>query len=936
MSQNSVWSLLQDKQGAIWISTTDGINKFDGHSFKNYRNSVKDKSSISCNTNALFFEDIEGKIWMTHQKGVSIYYPKADSFSNLIRKNLNPEKTNPILGFDSKHRVWIWFSGFGLTCYTNEGKEVFMEELRPLNLKHGKMQISSGKVMPNNYLYTGGLEGVMSLNIQNFNFYHDTSIKNLYSAAMVNSSTIIWGSTGQIFTQSISTNTFYVTKLFDPGYLVSFFNRTKKGDFLIGSRYSSDMYSFVDYKRIPQKELTYRLNGDSLFHYECCFIDRTGHLWLGTNFEGLLKINAPDKKIRYYSNYNNKNLTKAIIKDQYGNLFISNYEYGIDIYHHSGNKVITITQAKSTLAFSDFNTSFILGYDVGKGVFLLNKKNFKISFLSQLSGTLKSFPSISAQGNFRYFIIDNSVIRLISVSNNKVEFTKLFKVKPEATGAILVNKHKDVLVAYIGFVEIYDSTNSLKRIIKMPGSGTVKCMSVNRNNEYLIGTTAGLFIYNSNWKLLRSFTESNGLPNAFVYGVLEDLEGNLWLSHNKGISKLNINKGVLLNISKEDGLQSNEFNTGAYYLGTNNELFFGGLHGVNAFFATDIKKNMVEAEGILSQFYINDKPFAAKNNLILNYEENTVAFDFSSNEYTNPEMNEFQYMLEGVDKAWIVSKKKRFARYANLPFGRYTFRLKCSNNDGVWSTNNYRYSFTILAPFYKRNWFYVLCLLASISIIGSIFYLYNKRKFEIQKQKFVTERQLQKQRERFSRDLHDNIGSRASLLLNNLESLKNEYGNQNMELLEKNATDILQNLRETVWAMNKGSITIESLADKITQFIHLRWPLNSATKLNIKQNICSDFQIPAEDFLNFYRITQESVNNSLKYSQGPNLNIEIDFFQSNLLKIVIYDDGVGFASDSDKRDNFGLNNMRARAEESKIEIDIQSTHGTKISLQKQY
>jgi len=935
LSQNSVWSLLQDRQGVIWISTTDGLNKFDGHTFKNYRNSVKDKSTISCNTNALIFEDSEGKIWLTHQKGVSIYYPKADTFNNLIKRNLNPEKPNPILGFDSEHRVWIWFNGIGLSCYTSDGKEVLKEQLRSVNLKLGKMQITSGKIMPNNYLYIGGLEGVISLNISNLGFYLNTYIRDIYSSAIFNKSTILWGSSGRVYSHSINTNTFHVTELFNPGYLVTFFNKTKKGDFLIGSRYSSVMYTFVDHKQIPQKDFTYRVNGDSLFHYECCFIDRTGHLWLGTNFEGLLRVNAPTKKLRHYANDQNKNLTKAIIKDQFDNLYISNYEYGIDIYDKSGLKLTTITQTKTTLAFSDLNNTYILGYDVGQGIYLLNKKTFKLSYLSGLSGTLKSFPSISSHGKFRYFILDNFVSRF-SENENKVDFKKLFKVKPEATGSILVNKKKDVLVAYIGFIEIYDSQNILRKTIEMPNAGTVKCMHINKNKEYLIGTSAGLYIYDRYWKLLGGYNESNGLPNAFIYGVLEDKEGNLWLSHNKGISKLNTKKGVLLNISKDDGLQSNEFNTGAYYLGNNYELFFGGLRGVNSFFSSEIKKNTIEAEGILSQLYVNDKPFPAKDNLVLNYEENTVAFEFSSNEYTNPEKNEFQYMLEGVDKTWIISNNKRFARYANLPFGKFTFILKCSNNDGVWSTKTYRFSFTILAPFYKRNWFYILCILLSITIIGFIFYIYNKRKFEIQKQKFVTERQLQKQRERFSRDLHDNIGSRTSLLLNNLEVLKSESNDQNMELLEKNATDILQNLRETVWAMNKGSITIESLADKITQFIHLRWPVNSATKLNIKQNIWSDYQIPAEDFLNFYRITQEAVNNSMKYSHAPNLYIEIDFLQTKILKIVIYDDGIGFTSNSDIRDNFGLNNMRARAEESKIELDIQSTNGTKITLHKQY
>lgn len=936
LSQNSVWNLLQDKKGNIWISTADGLNKFDGHTFKSFRNIPNLKSSLSCNNNAVLFEDFSGKIWLTHQKGVSIYDPESETFKNRIKPNLFAEKTNPILGFDSNHRIWIWFNGVGLSCFTETGDEILQKELFQINQKFKNYHATCGIIMPNQKLYIGGLEGIITINLSAITFNFNQNIRNIYSSAIYNNSTLLWGSNGCIVTHFLLKDAFSKDSIPKKNFLVSFINKTHSGSFLIGSRYSHLMFDFEGFNKPINESFTFRTSADSLAHYECSILDRSNNLWLGTNFEGILKVNAPLKKIRHYFNKAHSNLIKAIIKDQFDNLYISNYEQGIDVYNKFGKKTETINDTKATLAFSDLNDDFLIGYDVGKGVYTLNKKTHKLKYLTNLNNIPKSFPSIANNGNSRYLIYNNFVQKIFVNKQKIIEMLPLFQVRSTSTGTLSINKQKDFLIANIGFLEIYDSLFQYKKTIKLPNAGMVKCITINKALQYLVATTSGLVIYDKNWNTIIEYNETNGLPNAFIYGVLEDEDSNLWLSHNKGITKLSIQKGVLMNLGKEDGLQSNEFNTGAFYIGINYELFFGGLNGVNAFFSKDINKNFVEANGVLTQFFVNDIAFPAKENLVLKYEQNTVSFEFSSNEYTNPSQNEFQYLLEGVDKNWILSHKKRFARYPNLPHGNYTFKLRCSNNDGVWSKNIYKYSFSILAPFYKRTWFYILCILLGILIIGMVFYLYYKRKLEVQKQIFATESKLQKQRERFSRDLHDNIGSRTSLLLNNLEVLSNESNNENVEQLKKNATDILQNLRETVWAMNKGSITVESLADKITQFIQSRMPVNSKTCLNIIHSISKDYLLPAEDFLNFYRIAQESINNSIKYSNSQNLMVEIEFSETHLLRINIADDGIGFTSNYRNKDSFGINNMIARANESKIQIEIKSLNGTQIIFQKQF
>lgn len=198
------------------------------------------------------------------------------------------------------------------------------------------------------------------------------------------------------------------------------------------------------------------------------------------------------------------------------------------------------------------------------------------------------------------------------------------------------------------------------------------------------------------------------------------------------------------------------------------------------------------------------------------------------------------------------------------------------------------------------------------------------------------EAELSVQRKRFSRDLHDNIGSRTSLLIKNLESLKNEESEDEINKLQNNATDILQNLRETVWAMNEGNISVESLADKITQFAQNRLPIVTTIKLEITQDIYNDKQLSAEDFLNIYRICQESINNSIKYSNGSLLKLNFIFNPDNVLKIEIIDNGKGFDMKFNSTNHYGIQNMKNRAEESQIKFDIDASNGTRISLEKQF
>ena len=202
-----------------------------------------------------------------------------------------------------------------------------------------------------------------------------------------------------------------------------------------------------------------------------------------------------------------------------------------------------------------------------------------------------------------------------------------------------------------------------------------------------LGTAGGgLNRFNMDDGTFAHFTESDGLPNNVVYGILPDGKGNLWLSTNKGLSKFNSLDSTFRNYNVKDGLQSNEFNTGAYYRSKNGEMFFGGINGLNYFYPDKIKDNPYVPQIVLTNLKLGDhyisiksknsalqKSISETDTLVLSYDEDVITFEFAALDYSVPVKNRYAYKLENFNKDWINSGTTRSATYTHLPPGRIYF-----------------------------------------------------------------------------------------------------------------------------------------------------------------------------------------------------------------------------------------------------------------------
>jgi signal transduction histidine kinase len=453
---------------------------------------------------------------------------------------------------------------------------------------------------------------------------------------------------------------------------------------------------------------------------------------------------------------------------------------------------------------------------------------------------------------------------------------------------------------------------------------------------------------NDQLKLVLHLGVHNVLPDNFIYGVLEDKNGNYWLSHNKGLSCFDINLQQFIHYNVLDGLQSNEFNTGAFYKDDEGILYFGGVNGVNEIIPEKIFKNLLPPQIAIHQILIDDEPFngdtAANELSVLNlsFKRNTFSLDFASLDFSIPEKNQYAYFLQGIDKDWIYSGSRHFLRYANLPPGNYTLFLKASNADGIWSSPRIL-KIIVHPPFWQKAWFYFLEGFLFIAIISFIIlFIRRNQKLKYQRELAIRE-QIERERIRISRDLHDHVGAQLSYLISQLDNLAEspfQYTDkalwkEKISLLSDAGRNAMHTLRETIWAISHQELTLEEFIDRFKQYVIKMASIKSDIQVFFHEEICCQVKLTPSKALHMFRISQEAVHNSMKYSNAHQLDVYFILTKNLLFTIKIIDNGIGFnVHNSFKVGSYGLQNMKARAEEVGADLRIDSVigHGTSVSV----
>ncbi len=984
LSNFTVTSIVQDKQGFLWFGTEDGLNKYDGNTFDQFIYSPTDTTALpSPKINALCV-DRTNAIWIATRVGLAIHDPHTGLLKRTrIARTAEPEvlslhedregtmwigttsgvfrKTHELdsityeeqfgterircFAEDSSGSLWIGTAANGLLRYNNASKQ--LTPFRRTSTDTSSLSsnaINALAVDARGTLWIGTTQGVCTHEIATGQFRKriglpmippDEAIVDLLSDHKGN----IWIATGrtglvkydaqrQAFFQfgheagnPHSLDKSRIQRLFeDDGDIL--WVSTYRGGL---NRYDPDRDYFVNIR--PSTRAGSGLGAGPV--YAICE-DRNREVWIGTVGGGLNRYNPATGKFKYYHQLR-RNAPTIQSDDSLAapsEAILSLYEdrFGI-LWVGAADALYRYNRSRDS--FEPFLTPRIEGGQ-------------------RLQGNVKCIGE-DASGNIWIGTHGGGVHRFERATNTFVTYRNDPANPKSLSGNIVWAICKDSRGTLwfgtfgAGISRYNPTTNDFTRISSaQPSAGpsSVYCITEGPDSALWIGTFAGgMHRLDPLTLQLKSFLKKDGLPNNFVKAILPDNHGALWLATDLGLSRFDMFTKAFRNYTKEDGLHDNVFLSGAYHRGKSGRLYVGGENGLTMFSPDSIQANSHVPPIVLTRVQVFDRPYGERgmpwltDGITVNYNENFLQFEFAALDFANPSRHRYEYIMEGFDRGWIQSGQRRYARYTNLPPGTYTFRVKGSNNHDVWNHKGTAVTVTVIPPFWERWWFRVF---AAVLVIGILVAAYNYRVNKLL--------ELERLRVRIASDLHDDIGSSLTRISLQSELIKEEIEPEERDRYLSNiaatSRDLVSTMSDIVWSIDARNDTWESLFDKmkgsaVATLSMKGIELNFAySGFDIKKKLPTDLRE------NLYLICKEAVNNIAKHSTARNVNITLRN-DHDKCTMIISDDGQGMSEKvlqaarngtSMGKSGHGLRNMRLRAERFGGTVDWVNDNGLTLLL----
>jgi len=707
LSSNYVTSIYKDQAGVLWIGTDDGLDRFEQENgqFIHYQNDPYDPHSLSSNYVTSIYEDQAGGLWVgTGGGGLDKFDRETEHFSHyqFSYYQNDPNDPNSLSHYtvssiceDQAGMLWIGTDGGGIDKFDRETGQFSHYQ----NVLNDPQSLSNNRVLSvyedkAGVLWIGTAGGLDRFDRESEQFIHyqnapddphslsDNKVLSVYE----DQSGVLWiGTRGGLnkYDREREKFTHYQNNPNDRHSLsnnrVLSFYKDQAGGLWIGTadgldRFDRESEQFIHYQNAP-----YNPHGLSYGEVMSIYEDKAEVLWIGTRGGGLNKLvlsdaEGLDQETNKFIHYRNDsddphslsdNDVFSICEDQAGVLWIGTWGGGLDKFDRENEQF--------THYPNDPSDPHSLSHNFVSSIY---KDQAGVLWIGTDGGGLNKLVLSNAEGlgqeTEQFIHYQNDSDDPYSLSDNKV-------------------------------LSIYEDQSGI----------------------LWIGTRGGLNKFDRATETFTHYREKDGLPNDVVYGILEDNHGFLWLSTNKGLSKFDPRTGTFKNYDVRDGLQSNEFNGNAHHKSSSGEMFFGGVNGFNVFYPDNIKDNPYIPPVVLTSLTQGGedvdvgKAAEGVKEVTLHWPGNFFEFEFAALSYTQPEKNQYAYMLEGFDKDWNYVGTRRFGRYTNLPGETYTLRIKGSNNDGAWNEKGIAVTITIVPPFWGTWWFRGIVALVLVgSVIG--------------------------------------------------------------------------------------------------------------------------------------------------------------------------------------------------------------------------
>lgn len=464
-------------------------------------------------------------------------------------------------------------------------------------------------------------------------------------------------------------------------------------------------------------------------------------------------------------------------------------------------------------------------------------------------------------------------------------------------------------------------------------------------NSAWIGTNFGLLKLDGNYKQQKLYGKQDGLFAQHIYAIFADNSSNIWLSTDNGIFKYYFNNDTFHQFTPHDGVQSKEFNSGAWHQTKEGTIYFGGVNGFNYFHPKEIEMDLSVPLIALDRIKIGNTdtlqfPNPTTQHFTFKHNQNDLTFEIKCVGNTLPDKNKLFIKLEGIDKQYIDISKKHEIRYPFLPPGNYSLAAQAYNHDGIATEEKILIKFKIKPPFHQTVIFKTGMVVFLLSIAFLIFYLLYIRRLKLNQRAIEKQTEIEKLRLRISREIHDDIGCGltqiaiiSDQLNSNTEDAKDYFTKQKTLKLKELSTELIQSMSEIIWHINPENDTLEKLC------IYLRIMLNKISEASEKDieiefpESLPEVQIKADVKRKLSMFVKEAVNNAIKHAEASQIMVRLKIRSNATITLQIADNGKGFDSTKLYAGN-GLKNLQRSSQEMGFQIEISSepNRGTTLTL----
>lgn len=965
ISDSFVHGIHQHEDGKLWVSTRDGgLNFFDPitEKFESLNYKERDRNNFPDRQISLLYKDSNFRYWLSffgHSMGIldpesNIYYP-----ANIIDSRTGKRKTsvNAVIEFNDGSMLVSSFSGLfylsaeEITKYVEDPsseEEVvavsipYSEEIAFQNMSNIKID-SNGDLWVN--FVTSGLHKMDGGNIPNF-------LKQSINSGVEGNSSggLVIEREGYLISGYLDNKLLYVDletgersfKVLDTGISLdgaTYLYEDKNKD-LWAYTWGAGFYKLEEQLGVELINSTTNpgaFKSDFMLGFE---EDKEG-IWIATAAE-VLYFDLNTKVIQSLNDrlINDKVAgTWAIERDNLG-LWLVTVEQGLVFIPNSEldrNGKINATRFTAQNSFiksknlhnvlRDSRGWLWLGYE-GDGIQIVKDP------ASWVKGNVSEVVELLPLDNGENVSLSSGSIREFFEDNDQ-----------NIWAATTDNGFEKITIVDQKVVDARSMSHQTSDKNSIPHNDARSVYQQNDSTYWFATYGGGIAKWNAPDNVFTRYSTTNGLPNNSTYSIIPELDNRfLWVSTNSGLARLDTKTGVFETFSEDDGLQNNEFNTGAYYRLEDGKLVFGGINGLNIIDPNALAKNEKVPPVFITEINLFDEPIkndtssTEKKRLKLTHEQNFLSFSFAALDFENPKQNQFAYKMEGVDKDWVNSGSRNYAGYPNLQPGLYTFKVKASNNDGLWNEEGKSIDIIISPPWWQTLWFRLIAGLALLSgTIVTVRYI-SQRSLRERIRKMEVENKLRNERERISRDLHDHVGSQLANIMSGL-SLADKYNQVDdkekssslMNSLKGDAEVTIKQLRETIWALNQNSLDLNSFKEHLQSYFKNQTAFKESIRLNYEVEEERPTSLSSTQALNLFRIIQEASQNTLKYAEADHLNIKLAQKNGHLI-VQIKDDGSFKGKQSSFNGGYGFGNMKKRSEELGGEISVKTEDGTEITV----